>query len=179
MKFRDLFSDEIVRRYFIMNTFDGVLTVIGIIIALMLGGVLEAHIVIMSCVGSGVAMGVSGFWGAYLTERAERKFDVISKGVKKTARLIDRNIKISIIVSLVDGLSPFLAMFLLIIPFLFMPVMDAYIVSFIIGGLVISLLGVFIARIGKDNILLSILKMLAAGIAVTFIIYLLELFKVV
>lgn len=37
--FKGLFKDEIIRRYFIMNSFDGVLTVLGILIALMIGGV--------------------------------------------------------------------------------------------------------------------------------------------
>ncbi|MFA5405932.1 MAG: hypothetical protein WC307_01070 [Candidatus Nanoarchaeia archaeon] len=176
---KSIFSDEIVRRYFVMNTFDGVLTVIGILIALMLAGVIDTRIIFMSCIGSGIAMGVSGFWGAYLIERAERKYDIVSKGAKRTKKLIKQNNNISIIISLVDGLSPFIAMLLLIIPFCCLPVIIAYYISFIIAGVMVSFLGVFIARIGRDRVILSVLKMLSAAGVVILLIYLLELLKVV
>jgi len=176
---KSIFSDEIVRRYFVMNTFDGVLTVVGILIALMLGGVTDTRIIFISCIGSGIAMGVSGFWGAYLTERAERKYDVITKSAKRTARLIDRNVKISVIIALIDGLSPLITMLILITPFCCLPIMTAYLVSFIIAVVIISSLGVFIARIGREHVALSILKILSAAGVVVVIIYLLELFKVV
>ena len=66
---------EIARRYFAMNAFDGVLTIIGVLMGNFMAGVQEPRIVVSTGLATCVAMGVSGLWGAYLTEAAERKRD--------------------------------------------------------------------------------------------------------
>ena len=63
---------EIARRYFAMNSFDGVLTILGILIGSYFGGIRQANIVISAGLGASIAMMVSGIWGTYLTEQAER-----------------------------------------------------------------------------------------------------------
>jgi predicted membrane protein (TIGR00267 family) len=67
---------EIARRYFAMNAFDGVLTIIGVLMGNLVAGVNDASIVLSTGLATSVAMGVSGLWGAYLTESAERKRDL-------------------------------------------------------------------------------------------------------
>ena len=64
---------EIARRYFAMNAFDGVLTTIGVLVGNYLAGVRDVLIPIRIGVATSIAMGISGLWGAYLTEAAERK----------------------------------------------------------------------------------------------------------
>ncbi|MBN1923954.1 MAG: hypothetical protein JW791_04310 [Nanoarchaeota archaeon] len=118
-------------------------------------------------------MGVSGFWGAYLTERAERKFDVLEKGLKRTSRVVKENMRTSLIIGLVDGLSPFLSMIALIIPFFLLPIPWSYFASFSLAVVLVSLLGVLIARIGRQSIIKSILRMLSATLAIIVILYLL------
>ena len=64
---------EIARRYFAMNAFDGVLTIIGVLMGNFTARVADPQIVISTGLATCVAMGISGLWGAYLTEAAERK----------------------------------------------------------------------------------------------------------
>ena len=67
---------EIARRYFAMNAFDGVLTIIGVLMGNFIARVSDPKIVISTGLATSVAMGISGLWGAYLTEAAERKRDI-------------------------------------------------------------------------------------------------------
>ena len=64
---------EIARRYFAMNAFDGVLTMIGVFMGNLAAGVDKPVIVLTTGLTTSIAMGVSGLWGAYLTETAERQ----------------------------------------------------------------------------------------------------------
>lgn len=61
------------RRYFTMNAFDGVLTIIGVLMGNLMARVDEPRIVVSTGMATCIAMGVSGLWGAYLTESAERR----------------------------------------------------------------------------------------------------------
>ena len=63
---------EIARRYFAMNAFDGVLTIIGVLMGTMAANVADPAIVLTTGLATAVSMGISGLWGAYLTETAER-----------------------------------------------------------------------------------------------------------
>lgn len=72
---------EIARRYFVMNFFDGVLTVLGIVIGsfiLFLGDFPPTKLeVIAPALATSVAIGISGISGGFLSERAERKRKII------------------------------------------------------------------------------------------------------
>ena len=63
---------KIARRALANNAFDGVLTMIGVLMGNYLGGVRNAGIVIRIGIATAVSIGVSGLWGAYLAESAER-----------------------------------------------------------------------------------------------------------
>jgi hypothetical protein len=60
---------EIGRRYFAMNAFDGVLTIIGVLMGNLMAGVDQPRIVVSTGMATCVAMGVSGLWGAYKRTR--------------------------------------------------------------------------------------------------------------
>ena len=60
------------RRYFVMNSFDGAMTMLGVVVGAHSAQASDPRIVIGAGLGASVAMGMSGFSGAYLTERAER-----------------------------------------------------------------------------------------------------------
>ncbi|MHA1109727.1 MAG: VIT1/CCC1 transporter family protein [Promethearchaeota archaeon] len=72
---------DIARRYFVMNFFDGVLTVMGIVIGsfiLFLGGNAPTKLeIIVPALATSIAIGISGITGGYLSERAERKRNII------------------------------------------------------------------------------------------------------
>ena len=51
---------EIARRYFAMNAFDGVLTIIGVLVGSYTAGVTDARIVLTTGFSTALAMGISG-----------------------------------------------------------------------------------------------------------------------
>ncbi len=83
----------IVRRKFFNNCFDGALTCAGIvsgIFVLFLAGISEntpGNIVVLGF-STALAIGISGLWGAFLSEEAERKKKIID--LKKEMVIIDQ-----------------------------------------------------------------------------------------
>jgi predicted membrane protein (TIGR00267 family) len=164
---------EIARRYLVMNAFDGVLTIIGVLMGNYMAGVRDVAIVINTGLTTSIAMGVSGLWGAYLTESAERERDLAE--LEKSTLTDLKNTKIGrasrwavIVVSLVDGLAPFVAALLVMIPLFFSNLIGSVEVSYLLS-LALSLLtlfglGVFLGRISKRNIVIYGLRTLIAGV---------------
>jgi len=112
---------EIARRYFAMNTFDGVLTTIGVLMGNYLAGVRDLAIPIRTGIATSIAMGVSGLWGAYLTETAERQRELheLERAclMDQTDTKIGRASRLAVvIVAVVDGLAPFLAALVVLVP---------------------------------------------------------------
>ena len=67
----------IARRKFFNNAFDGALTIAGIVsgsfIIFLSGENLSSTIIIITGLSTALAIGISGLWGAFLSEEAERK----------------------------------------------------------------------------------------------------------
>ncbi|RLB07270.1 MAG: hypothetical protein DRG27_06635 [Deltaproteobacteria bacterium] len=178
---------HILRRYFVMNGFDGALTALGIIIAAMVAQPEEPTDVLFMGIGASIAMGVSGVWIAYLTERAERTRELKELEAQMLSNLKDTNISranslASIVISFVDGFSPFLFSILSISPFFlviphWISMNVAYIIAIILVFLEITLLGVFLGAISKENKILYALKIIPAGIITAGLTLLLELFN--
>ena len=61
-KLKLLYSHEIVRRYVVSNSFDGALTMLGIIIANFFAGTMDPHLIVLPGVGAAIALGISGVW---------------------------------------------------------------------------------------------------------------------
>ena len=53
---------EIARRYFAMNSFDGVLTILGVLIGNYLAGVSDSKVIVLTTMHTSVSMAVSGLW---------------------------------------------------------------------------------------------------------------------
>jgi predicted membrane protein (TIGR00267 family) len=164
---------EIARRYFAMNAFDGVLTIIGVLMGNLTAGVDEPHIVVSTGLATCVAMGVSGLWGAYLTEAAERKRDLDELSRFILVDLNDTRIGRAsraavIVVALVDGLSPFLAALAVLLPFfvsgLFPEVTWAYYTSLGLALLTLFGLGMFLGRVSRGNLVLFGVRTVFAGV---------------
>lgn len=169
---------EIARRLFVMNAFDGVLTIMGVVLGAYLSGVQDSGFVITAGVGGSIAMGISGMSGAYMAERAERMRD-IRKLESAMLRDLDGTHVVrafrtaSIAVALVDGLSPAIAALLLISPFFMVPLISmsaAAMMSLTLGLVVLFLLGLFLARISEEVALISGLKMLLVGVLTIIIV---------
>ena len=165
---------EIARRYFAMNAFDGVLTLTGVLMGNLTAGVEDPGIVITTGLSTSIAIGISGLWGSYLTESAERKNALKELGQSTLTDLKESSIGrasrfAAVVVSLVDGFSPFLAAIVVMIPFflntLFPSIEWVYYASLGTALLLLFGLGVFLGKISKENIIISGLKTVVAGVA--------------
>jgi len=174
---------EIARRYFAMNAFDGVLTIIGVLMGNYTAGVRVPAIVVSTGLATCVAMGISGLWGAYLTEAAERKrgLDVLENHILTdlSGTKIGRASRAAvIIVALIDGLAPFAAALVVLSPFFLSALLGDVIVSyyFSLGMALVTLfsLGAFLGRVAKENLILSGLKMIGAGLMAMALSFLLK-----
>ena len=165
---------EIARRYFAMNAFDGVLTIIGVLMGNLTAHVDNAQVVVSTGMATCIAMGISGLWGAYLTESAERKRDLAELSRQTLTNLDHTRIgrasrTAAITVSVVDGLSPFLAALVVLIPFfivgIFPTIMWAYYISLGLALLTLFSLGLFLGHTSQENILIYGVKTVIAGLA--------------
>ena len=58
-------ASGIARRYFVLNGFDGAMTVFGIVLGSWVSGVTDSSIIILAGLMTSLAMGLSGFFGAF------------------------------------------------------------------------------------------------------------------
>ncbi|MCD4802726.1 MAG: hypothetical protein K8R16_07270 [Anaerolineales bacterium] len=173
---------EIARRYFVMNAFDGILTTIGVLAGNYLAGVRDLSIPIQIGIATSIAMGISGLWGAYLTETAERKRELSE--LEKVSLIDQSDTSIGrasrfavIIVSIVDGLAPALAALIVLTPLFLDSVIQNPVLSYALAGgtALVSLfvLGLFLGEISDANKIGFGLKTLMAGLVAIAINFLL------
>jgi len=176
-------AGEIARRAFANNSFDGVLTMVGVVMGSFVAGVQEASIVLVTGLSTALAIGISGGWGAYLTESAERSHAVDELEQVTLTELRDSKIgKASrmavVMVAAVDGLSPFLSALLVLIPFFLAPLLPAisYVYYSSLGMSLVALfaLGLYLGRISRRNLILSGIKTSIAGVVCIALSYVLE-----
>ncbi len=163
-------AEEMIRRYFVMNGFDGILTVLGILIGSYISGNLNPKLIINVTLASGVAMFVSGFFGAYIAERAERL-----KEIKELERALLKDLSnsvykdavnaVTIIVGIVDGTSPLVVSLLTILPFfLGLEPLFAFCISIGIAIIQLFIMGAYLGRISKERAFFGGIRMVAIGI---------------
>jgi predicted membrane protein (TIGR00267 family) len=156
-----------------MNPFDGVLTIIGVLMGNLMARVDEPRIVVGTGMATCTAMGISGLWGAYLTESAERRRDLAELG---PYTLIDLNDTIFgcalrtavVVVAVIDGLSPFVAALVVLLPFFaagFLPAITwAYCSSLGVAILTLLGLGFFLGRVSEGSMVGYGVKTVIAGV---------------
>lgn len=173
---------EIARRYFAMNAFDGALTMIGVLMGNYTAGVVSPRIVVSTGLATSVAMGISGLWGAYLTEAAERKREITEMSEQVLVDLNETRIgKASrfavAVVAVVDGISPALAALIILSPFfiadLFGQIQWVYFTALGLALLCLFALGVFLGIVSRENVFIYGLRTVVAGLVSIAISYLL------
>ncbi len=170
----------IARRYFAINMFDAILTIIGILVASFFANVENLKIVASAAIGASIAMTVSGVWGAYLTEMAERQGKIKSLEKKIAVNLRKSPIGqahkfASIFLGLVDGLLPLFATPIMIFPlFMNIPINVAYYSSLAISFFFLFVIGAYLGRISRENMLKAGIKMIIIGILCAVIIFFTE-----
>jgi len=180
-------SEKIARRYFVVNSFDGILTSIGIIMGIYAGGLAEPKIIIVAVIGAAIALAVSGIAGGYITEEAEHKnsmnnlekamlTDLSKTKVGKASR------KSPLFVALINGLSPALASIIIITPAFFalggiLPENYLLPLMLTISFVMLILLGIFLGKRAKENIWKYAFKALVIGIVATVLTSMIALFS--
>ncbi|RLF11521.1 MAG: hypothetical protein DRJ98_03235 [Thermoprotei archaeon] len=165
--------EEIARRYFVMNLFDGSLAVLGVVLGSYAAGVRDPSVVIKVGLGVGVAMAVSGFSGAYMAERAERtrELKVLEKALfsdlEKTAFGRASSFA-ALLAAIVNGISPIAAIAVATAPFMLASlgffnfnVAVAWSAALMIATLFI--LGIYMGKVSGESVLISGFKALLIG----------------
>ena len=180
-KYRDISSvDEIVRRYFVMNGFDGILTVLGIVIGSYIANVRDPSIIIITTISTCVAIGISGFSGTFMGEKAERKryIKILERKMltKFNNNIINESARFASFYSaIIAGASPIIFAIIILIPmFLTSFGLIPYIIAFygLIGISILTLfiLGIFLGRVSKENIIMWGIKMSLIGLFATLLL---------
>ena len=171
---------EISRRYFVMNTFDGALTMLGIVLGSYAYGSMDVRLILGAGFGASLAMAISGFSGAYMAERAEQRRDLqeLEKAMLRDMEnsLHGKAMKAATIwVALVDGGAPLMAGIIALTPFILAflemvtPLWAVYSSVAVIMSM-LFLLGVFLGRISGEKLLASGFRTLAVGLATAAVI---------
>jgi predicted membrane protein (TIGR00267 family) len=164
---------QIARRALANNAFDGVLTMVGVVMGQWIGGVESAATVILTGIATSISIGVSGLWGAYLAESAERgrelaeleKISLTDLGGTKIGRASRVAV---VVVSLVDGLSPLFSSLIVLTPFFFVVLIGDIAVSYVVSmGLALVCLfglGMFLGHISGRSLIGYGIRTAIAGI---------------
>ncbi len=175
---------EIARRAFGKNAFDGVLTMMGVVMGSFVVGIEDPAVIIISGISTSVALGISGGWGAQLSESAERRLDIIKLEKIMLTPLTETKIghasRMAVwVVTAVDGLSPFLSAFFVVIPFFLTPLLPtidyAYYASMGMALVTLFVLGIYLAYVGHEDKVKFGIKTMIAGIVAIIVSFSLEL----
>jgi predicted membrane protein (TIGR00267 family) len=150
-------SHGIARRYFVVNGFDGALTMLGLAIGFITSGGVPIPVAISACLGAAIALGASGLTSAYISESAEKRRELRELESSLLSDLTDtdhgRASRLApLVIAAVNGLAP-LAMSLFIIAPLWLTQLGVDLplaplhASVAVAFVVIFLLGVFLGRV--------------------------------
>jgi predicted membrane protein (TIGR00267 family) len=173
---------EIMRRYFVVNGFDGTLTMLGIIMGFRIGGDVELFTILHACLGAAVALGVSGMSSAYISESAERH-----RALRELERAMIVDLSATdhgaaarvtpIAIALINGLSPLLLSGLIILPLALAAAgletrFDPLALALAMAFVVIFVLGAYLGRLSGRFWLLAGGRAVLVAAATAAIIYL-------
>ncbi|MFT6896092.1 MAG: putative membrane protein (TIGR00267 family) [Paraglaciecola sp.] len=171
----------IVRRYFVVNGFDGALTMLGLILGFILSAPTELSVVIKVCLGAAIALGVSGISSAYVSEVAERRHALSQLEAAMVSDLQqsahgDAALWVPLVVAVVNGLAPLFISLLILLPLWlaqagFICSISPLLLAMMVALLVIFLLGVFLADIAGRPWWVSGLQTLLVALVTITLIY--------
>lgn len=177
-------SRSILRRYFVVNGFDGALTMLGMITGFYTGGETSTGVMISACLGATIALGMSGISSAYVSEAAERRkelkelesammTDLGEAAHGRAARLVPA------VIALTNGLAPLLISLTIISPLWFSPLLESWFleplqISILLAFSIIFFLGMLLGKVSGTFWLFSGLRTLFIGLLTCLIIYLLS-----
>ncbi|MGR9087732.1 MAG: hypothetical protein ACU841_11750 [Gammaproteobacteria bacterium] len=179
-------AHRIARRYFVTNGFDGVLTMLGLLMGFRVSGTQSLTLMIDACLGGVVALFMSGLTSAYISESAEkanelRKLEnsmltsLNESSHAEAARLMPW------LIAMVNGFSPLLLSLLILTPLFLaqrqwligLPPLDA---ALAVAFLLTFLLGVFLGRVSGHFWLWTGIRALMIALATSSVILFLHEF---
>ncbi len=170
---------EVARRYAVTNSFDSLLTMLGVLMGSFISGLKEPSVIINTVLGGAVAILISGTMGTYLTERAERASRIkeleVAVLMDLDETLVGKAESISaVMVAAASGLAPFLVMMSLTVPFYLstggmLSVMEAYVISFIEVLTILFTLGVFLGSLSGENRLVYGAMLVGMGLLIVMV----------
>ena len=176
----DVIHDEHARRAFANNAFDGVLTFLGILMGNLVLNEVVPSVVIQIGLSTCLAIGMSGAFGRYLSERAERKRLLRQMEKDMLTKLGDTSLEREgtrkmVIISFVDGVTPALAAVIPLSPFFLaqasvISITVSIVASFVLIGIVLFGLGMFLGRTAEENMFMYGLLVVAVGFVTSLII---------
>ena len=176
-------SRSILRRYFIVNGFDGALTMLGIIVGFYMSDLVNVVVIMNACFGAAIALGMSGLTSAYISESAEQKkqlneleqamiTDLESSTYGQAARLLP------FVTATVNSLSPLIISLIIVSPIWlatrdFLLPVDAVEAAIFVAFSIVFFLGVFLGKISDTHWLWSGVRTLFIAIVTAGLIFLL------
>lgn len=174
-------SHNIVRRYFVVNGFDGALTMLGLVVGFVFSNTNDLSIVLTACLSAAIALGMSGMSSAYVSESAERK-----RALTDLEMAMIRDMRDSahgdaaryapFIISIVNGFAPFIISLLILSPIIlsiygFNFVFSPLYLSILIALILVFLLGVFLGRVSGISWFQSGLQTLLVALITALLIF--------
>jgi predicted membrane protein (TIGR00267 family) len=176
-------SHGILRRYLVVNGFDGALAMLGLIIGFLVSEPAELEVVTNACLATAIALGMSGISSAYVSEVAERKHELdkleesmitdLGKSAHgRAARWVP------VLVALVNGGTPLVISLLILLPLWFAQAgfdlpLDPLYMAGAAAGMMIFVLGMLLGRIADVSWFLSGLQTLLVAALTVALIFLL------
>ena len=174
-------SHVIARRYFVVNGFDGALTMLGLLAGFYVSNEVRLPVVINACLGVAIALGMSGVSSAYISEVAEKRrelrelekamvADLRQSAYGRAARLLP------VVIASVNGAAPLAISLVILMPLYAAPLFEPLSLhplesAFGLALIMIFLLGVYLGRISHTFWLWSGLRTLLIAAATTALIF--------
>ena len=175
-------THDIARRYFVVNGFDGALTMMGIIIGFLVSAPADLSLIINACLGAAIALGMSGLSSAYVSESAERQY-ALGKLEEAMSSALQESVHgeaarwMPLLIALVNGSAPLIISLLILTPLwlsnagVFLPVSPLY-AAIMIALSLVFMQGVFLGRIAGVSLLRSGIQTLLVAVLTAALIYL-------
>jgi predicted membrane protein (TIGR00267 family) len=173
-------NGEAETRYIVRGLIDGSLSALGVVIGA--SGSADASVIIAAGLGGGIANGLSNILGAFTAEKASLERERIQKeksllkknGYLKKSIIYKKAIRETMICGLIDGISTALGSALPVVPFFLFDIKTALYVAIGITVAILFILGVFIGKISKENVIVSGIKMVIGALAVAVLCFMVE-----
>lgn len=175
--------DAIARRYFVMDSFNGAITTMGIIMGSIIAGVVNVNVIATLIISTTLAMSISGFFGTFMAESVERKIEISRLEdallMKLEGSIYANVIKFaSLYLGLIDALSPIIPASMMLLPILLagmgaLKASTSLHISLFLSLLYLFVLGAAFSKyIGRRGIVEG-LKFVLIGLFTSLVIYLL------